>query len=395
MKFQLKKILLVFVLLFCFVSTSFQFILPHQGITSSNQAIKNIALILDSPEFYDSYFINDVLNGFDLVNQTYNMNYTVFPLTNYSKPPITYYYNGRNTNHTELADELVQTEQYDLIVFMGYELRREKKANYLPERYPDTKFLFYDLSGQVPSHSGSSLGDNAAVISFNESHAGYIAGTLAAETLTPQPQKIAMIGSYRGDYDVTNPKPDPRSWQLIAGFQSGFLRKTIDVELSIFYIDYSWESWTSSTKAKELAEELEGQGFDLIFSALQNNNTLGILEGFTKPIITVDSNRSSTAGTVPSVVKNNTKAILTVFENINQSEDNFPGIHPLGLENNVFYPSGWGNVSQNMEEIYTDVVINKLPIPTDIKHAENTPGFEIVAIFGLLLYLPIQKKRKK
>ena len=123
MKFQLEKILLVIVLLFCFVSTSYHIILPHQGAASSNQAIKNIAIILDSPEFYDSSFIDDVLNGFDLVNQTYNMNYTVFPLTNYSRQPITYYYNNTQTNHTELADELAQKDQYDLVVMMGYEHR--------------------------------------------------------------------------------------------------------------------------------------------------------------------------------------------------------------------------------------------------------------------------------
>ncbi|MFX0123926.1 MAG: BMP family ABC transporter substrate-binding protein [Candidatus Hodarchaeota archaeon] len=395
MKFQLKKILLVILLLFCFISTSLHITHLHQGAARSNQVIKNVAIILDSPEFYDSSFINDVLNGFNLVNQTYNINYTVFPLTNYSKSPITYYYKGIRTNHTELADELAKSDKYDLIVLMGYELRREKRDNYLPERYPDTKFLFYDLSGQVPSHPGDSLGDNAAVISFNESHVGFIAGTLAAEAISPQPQKIAMIGTFRNSYDVFDPKPDPRSWQLIAGFQSGFLRNTTEVEFSIYYIDYFWESWTDSDKSKKLAEELDKQDFDLIFSALQNNNTLGIIEGFSKSVVTVDSNRSSTAGTVPSIVKNNTKALLYVFEKFNQSEDNFPGVHMIGLEHNAFYPSGWGNVSKKMEEIYTDVVINKIVIPTDIKHAENTPGFEMIAIFGIILFLQIQKKRKK
>ncbi len=395
MKFQLKKIFLVYVLLFCFLSTSFHIVLPHQGTASSNQAIKNIAIILDSPEFYDSSFANDVLNGFDIVNQTYNMNYTVYALTNYSKSPITYYYNQTSTNHTELADNLVKTGQYDLIVFMGYELRREKKTNYLPNRYPDTKFLYYDLSGQVPSHPGSSLGNNAAFFSFNESQVGFIAGTLTAEVISPQ--KIAMICTYRNSWpsDVTDPKPDPRSWQLIAGFQSGVLRRTTEVELLIYYIDYFWEKWTDSDKAKTLAEDLNKQGFDLIFSALQNNNTLGILEGFTETVVTVDSDRSIIDGTIPCAVKNNTKAILTLFEKFNQSEDNFPGIHTLGLEENVFYPSGWGNVTEIMDEIYTEVVINNIVIPTDIKYAENTPGFEIFILLSILLYISIRKKREK
>jgi len=395
MKFQFKKILLVSVLLFCFLSTNFHMVLAHQGTTSSNQTIKNIAIILDSPEFYDSSFTNDVLNGFDLVNETYNMNYTVYALTNYSKSPITYYYNQTSTNHTELADNLVKTGQYDLIVFMGYELRREKKANFLPNRYPDTKFLYYDLSGQVPSHPKSSLGNNTAFFSFNESHVGFIAGTLTAEVISPQ--KIAMICTYRNSWpsDVSKPRPDPRSWQLITGFQSGVLRSTPEVELLIYYIDYFWEKWTDSDKAKELAEDLNKQDFDLIFSALQNNNTLGILEGFTENVVTVDSDRSIIDGTVPSVVKNNTKAILTLFEKFNQSVSNFPGNHTLGLEENVFYPSGWGNVTGIMEEIYTDVVINNIVIPTNIKHAENTPGFEIFAFLSIILYITISRRRKK
>ena len=396
MKFQLKMKLLVFILLFCFVTSSFHVILPHQGTASSNQTIKNIALILDSPEFYDSSFINDVLNGFDLVNQTYNMNYTVYALMNYSRSPITYYYNETSTNHTVLADNLVQTGQYDLIVLMGYELRREKRTNFLPNRYPDTKFLFYDLSGQAPSHPGSTMGENAAVFSFNESQVGFIAGTLTAEVISPQ--KIAMICTYRNSWpsDASDPKPDPRSWQLIAGFQSGVLRSMPEVELLIYYIDYFWENWTDSDKAKELAEDLDKQEVDLIFSALQNNNTLGILEGFTETVVTVDSNRSIIDGIVPSVVKNNTQAILTLFERFNQSEDNFiPGSHTLGLKENVFYPSGWGNVTEIMEEIYTDVVINNIVIPTDIIHAENTTGFEIFALLSIIVYISIRKKRKE
>ncbi|MFW9905796.1 MAG: BMP family ABC transporter substrate-binding protein [Candidatus Thorarchaeota archaeon] len=396
MKFRLKDIFFVILLFFCFISINFHIILPHEGTARSNQEIKNIAIILDSPEFYDSHFINDVLNGFDLVNQTYNINYTVFQLTNYSRPPITYYYNNSMTNLTQMVNTIYLTEKYDLIVLMGYELRRTP-LDY--SEFTAIKFLYYDISAEKPNRFPKKAEDypkNVALVSFNESQSGFIAGTLAAQTLSPQPQKIAMICSYRNSWpNDVDPKSDPRTWQLIAGFQSGFLRNTTEVELSIVYIDYYWESWTNSEKAKELAEELDKQDFDLIFSPLQNNNTLGILEGFTKPVVTVDSNRSIIDGTVRSVVKNNTKAILTIFEEFNKSEDNFSGIHTLGLEENVFYPNGWGNVTRIMEQIYTDVVISNIVIPTDIKHAENTPGFEIFALLCIILYVPLRKKLKK
>lgn len=401
MKFQLKKIFLVFLLLLCFVSTSYQLILPYKGAASTNQTIKNIAIILDSSEFYDSHFINDVLNGFNVVNQTYNINYTVFQLTNYSRPPITYYYNNSITNLTQMVNTIYLTNQYDLIVLMGYELRRIGLDH---SEFPNIKFLYYDISAETPNRfpkRAEDFPENVALVSFNESHCGFIAGTLAAKTISPQPKKIAMLCTYRNSWpsDIDH-KSDPRTWQLIAGFQSGFLRNTSEVELSIVYIDYFWESWTNSEKAKDLAEDLDKQNFDMIFSPLQNNNTLGILEGIpevTAPedppptVITVDSNRS----TIPCVVKNNTKAIQILFEKFNQSEDNFLGIHTLGLAEDVFYPSSWGNVTSIMDQIYTDVVINNIPIPTDIKHAENTPGFEIFALLSIILYLPLRKKRKK
>ncbi|MFX0016702.1 MAG: BMP family ABC transporter substrate-binding protein [Candidatus Hermodarchaeota archaeon] len=404
MKFKHKKKLLIMIILFAIISTNSSIIPSNQGSASSNQMIQNIAIILDSSEFYDSDFIDDVLNGFDQVNQTYNINYTVFRLANYTSPPIPfektvinrypykafYTIDGYQTNHTQLATELISTEQYDMIVFMGYELRREKKEYFLPSQYNDTKFLFYDLSGEIPSHPGASLGDNVAVISFNETQAGFIAGTLAAVTISPQPQKVAMIGTYRNSRDVFDPKPDPRSGQLMLGFQSGFLRKNADVTFLISYIDYYWGSWTSYTKAKALAQDLDDQGYELIFSALQNNNTLGIIDGFTKSVVAVDSNL------VQRVAKNNTKVIMAMFEAFNKSQNGFlPGVFSFDLADNVFYPNGWDDselVNQAMGEIYTDVVINKIPIGTEIKHAENTPGFSIIAIFGLILSIPISRR---
>lgn len=403
MKVQLRKISLVMILLFCFVSTNSHIISSNGGTASGNQTIENIAIILDSSEFYDSYFIDDVLNGFDLVNQTYGINYTVFQLNNYSSPPnkATYYYNNSLTNLTQMVNKLNATEQYDLIVLMGYELRRNP-LNY--SQYPTTNFLYYDLSGEKPNKFPKKTEDfpeNVALVSFNESHVGFIAGTLAATAISHVPQKIAMIGTYRDSTEIDNPKPDPRSWQLITGFQSGFLRKTTDVEFLISYIDYFWENWTNYDTAIELAEELDSDGYELLFAALQNSNTLGIFDGFSQSVVTVDSDRTFYGRAEPllSVVKNNTKTILSVFEEFNQSQNGFLAkVFPFGLANNTFYPSGWEDsalVEEIMSEIYTDVVINEITIPTNIKHAENTPGFEIAAILGLVLYLSVRYTRKK
>ena len=135
-------------------------------------------------------------------------------------------------------------------------------------------------------------------------------------------------------------------------------------------------------------------------------NGLLLLDGFTGSVVSVDSNRILLNGNnqIRSVVKNNTKTILSMFEIFNQSEDGFlAGVFKFGLADNIFYPSGWEDyeeLNKTMGEIYTDVVISNIPIPTNIKHAVNTPGFEIIAISGLILYLAIsrrypRKKRKR
>ena len=173
-------------------------------------------------------------------------------------------------------------------------------------------------------------------------------------------------------------------------------------------LDYYWKNWSSYTKARGLVEELDDQGYELVFAALQNNNTLGVIDGFTGSVVAVDSDRIITDELEPlKVVKNNTKTILTIFEAFNQSQNGFlSGEFTFGLADNIFYPSGWErndfdseDINKIMGEIYTDVVISKVKIPTSIKHAENTPSFEILTISGLILYLSAtrynRKKRKR
>ncbi len=413
MKFQLKKIIIVSILLLCFVSTDSSFILSNRGSASVSQTVQKVAVILDTPGFYDSYFIEDVTNAFGIVNQTYdNYDIELFPLYNYSfeytpypNYTINYYYDNTTsnetiqTNLTKLSTVLLETGTYDIFFLMGYGLRGVHKDFVNISQYPDTNFIFYDLSGELPYHpSDYPPPDNRLVVSFDEIHVGYIAGTLAVATITPFPQRVAMIGSFDGD---------KRSTQLIAAFQGAILRERTDVDIKIAYLDDGFWGldWRNINNATTLASKLENEGYGLIFAALQNNNTLGVLDGVgTKTrVITVDSNRTllNRPNLVQSVVKNNSKVILSLFDTFNQSQNGFVnGTVTFQLADDVFYPGNFddsGIVNETMAEIYTDIVESSIQIPTDIRHALNTPGFQIISTIVGFLFIPIlaRKKRKR
>ncbi len=383
MKTLLKKLIII-ILLFLGFYTS------YASTGQVDDSIQKIAIIIDSSEFYDASFIDDFLHGFELINQTHeNIDYDVYTLYNYTTINIfpykvNYYYNNSVTNHTVLTEELINTDLYDLIILVGYELRR----GFLDvTEYPDTKFMFYDLSGQSTGYSGTNFPQNLMILSFREKEVGFIAGTLATSVFENSIDKVAIIGTYNGD---------PRSKQLIAGFQSAILRNHTDAKIFISYI----EDFIDSEKAESIATELSTSGFDLIFSALQNNNSLGVQKGVLGPhLISVDTNRSF------SITKNNTKTLLYTFnEIITKGWDNYRTISGgeivFGLEDDVFIPTDWGNdnlVNSTMSQIYEDVIISSLQIPDDINYASNTYGFEgyIIIVIFIFTYIKQHIFKKK
>ena len=111
-----------------------------------NTPLQNIAVIIDSPEFYNSSFTSEIIKAFEDINQTYQIDFDLFQLTNYtlvSANPYTvsYNHNGTLTNHTDLAEDLIGQGIYDLIVVIGYELRREFLDFAV---FDNMNFLFYE-----------------------------------------------------------------------------------------------------------------------------------------------------------------------------------------------------------------------------------------------------------
>ncbi len=371
-----KQVVTLFVLFFFILNIQ----PPEANNASVNEPLQKVAVIIDSPEFYHSSYTDDILNGFRYINRTYQVDYDVFQLTEYTLVnadpyEISYIYNGSITNHTQLIETLIQTNQYDLFVVIGYELRRSFDVS----TYPETDFLFYDLSGEFPSFDGGSIPENLFVVSFKENEQAFLVGALAVTEYYPLPSKIGIVGFWKGD---------ARTRQLIAGFQSAIFRNTTNVDITISYLD----TWIDQEKVRVIGTEFENQDIKLVFAALQANNTLTMVNSFTSGnVVCVDLNQSM------SVMKNNTRVLTEIFRSFNDSQGFFGGISAtFGISDNIYYPNGWSDpftVNKTIVELKEEIVEGDLVIPTDIKLASNTPSFSLLMV--ILIVLPILAKKKR
>ena len=356
----------------------------QMGSSSVNRGTElptKVAVIIDSPEFYHSSFVDDILNGFSLINQTYQINYDIYQLSNFSlvsASPLqfTYSYNSSTTNHTELTQDLINSGEYDLIVLVGYFLRH----NFLEfSDYPETNFLFFDLSGTSPAFEGATIPDNLLIVSYSENQLGFLAGSIFAEDYDPLPQKVAIVGA--GTWD-------PRSRLLMSGFQAGVFRKTTNIDIQLNYLD----TWYDSARVRSFASDLSNQGFEVVFSAFQANHTLEIIETFTGDVISVDLNQTR------SVMKNNSRTLLDIFSAFNEEDGFFGGLSVVyGITDGVFYGNGWLDplkVNETINDIAEAIASEELIIPTNIKTASNTPSFNYFIGFIAFVFIPFYRKKR-
>ncbi|MHA2030081.1 MAG: BMP family ABC transporter substrate-binding protein [Candidatus Kariarchaeaceae archaeon] len=341
--------------------------------------LEKIAIIIDSPEFYHSSFVDGILQGFNVINTTFQIDFDIFHLSNYSVVgtdpyQFAYTYNDTVTNHSQIVEN--NKDNYDLFVIIGYELRR----NFLNfSEYEDNNFLFYDLSGEYPAFSTSEVPSNLYIVSFQDHEEAFLAGSLAVAKYYPLPPKIAIVGTFRSD---------PRSKRLIAGYQSALFRNSTNKDILISYVD----DWVNRAEVQRIGTDLSNQGYSLVFSALQANNTLELDKAFTKgPVVCVDLNIT------PSVMKNNSYVLFDVFNSFNASGGYFGGVVvTYGLSDDIFYGYGWDNpslVNKTITELKEDISSKDLVIPFDIVTASNTPGYSFIILILSITSLMIVKKK--
>lgn len=162
--------------------------------------------------------------------------------------------------------DYTESEEYDLIILMAYHVL--DAANEITERYPDQKFLVYDIV---------SPGNPSMVTqSWAKDQIGFMAGVFAAlmepkgevvingETYTWTPSNVfgSMIG-----VEV------PTTVDTLTGFHAGV--HYINPEAEILYTTVG--SWADQTKAKELAQTMIDGGVNIMFHNA-GGSFLGALE---------------------------------------------------------------------------------------------------------------------
>ncbi len=171
-----------------------------------------------------------------------------------------YTYEGMKRAEKELGietayiEEVAQDEQievirsfaqqgYDIIIGQGGQFGEALQT--VAKEFPEQKFIF-----SVATDTGGVPNLTAATVSY--SHAGYIAGIMAAHTT--QTNKVAFI---------TGEWYDPHR-QMEASFYKGVASVNADIEATAI----TTGSWSDVTQAREAALALVADGYDVLFPCL-------------------------------------------------------------------------------------------------------------------------------
>lgn len=229
--------------------------------------------------------------------------------------------------------ETAVDNESDLVIGVGFKIADTLKE--AAEAYPETKFLMVDnVYEETP--------ENVQTISFNEEQSGYLTGLIAGKMT--ETNKIGFIGGM----DV------PTCSRFADGFEKG--AKEVNQNIEIFR--QFTNSFSDAAKAKAMANQMYGNGADIVFAASGGGN-VGIFESakeLGKYSIGVDSPSHHIAPEViiTSALKNIGQGIINSVEDY--LTDNFKG------GQNVIYDITSGAI--NYED--TDL------IPQEIKEFVNS-----------------------
>lgn len=226
----------------------------------------------------------------------------------------------RALDFEEQFERVAETEDYDLIFVMGWELvdALEQTA----ERYPDQKFIFID--GILEDIDN----ENMLYINFMENEGGFLAGALAslmttsseAEHTNPDRARIGFVGGR--DIPVIN--------NFRVGYEQGAKYVNENVEVTSVFAG----TFDDPGRGLEMARSLYDAGNDIVFNVAGPTGE-GVIQGAAmsrKYAIGVDICQCGDApGFVAgSVLKNVDVSVYNVIEDTLNGEYT-PGAHNYGL----------------------------------------------------------------
>jgi basic membrane protein A and related proteins len=254
-------------------------------------------------------------------------------------------------NLKNLADQ-----DYDLIWGIGFLMAEavRKAAN----DYPNHKF------GIIDSNMNNNVPPNAVAVTFKEEEGAFLVGVIAG--MMTEENKIGFIGGERF----------PLIRKFMYGYKAGVLTVNEDAEIKDVWAD----SFVDASKGKTLANQLYGDGVDVIFHAAGNVGK-GLFEAakdHDKWAIGVDSDQSKLApeNILTSMMKRVDNAIYDVAVKLQAGE--FPGgeVVSYGLEEDGvgYAPTHDAVTDKIIEEVerYKNLIINgSIEVPYDEETFED------------------------
>lgn len=417
------RIKFVLILLFSLFVFNLPVSTPVISSTSSiSDPINNIAVIFDSPDFYHESYFTNIREGLLYTQNFFEFNISYYYM-DYFNDWGNYSLNNTSDKVGNFIDSQNITDTNDLIVLAGFYLSLDinmdlrdntSESCSVPTcppiyyRYPDTKFLIYDIKQFSPASSSINVNDtyvhnvtNVAWVKFSQSEVGFLAGAIAAANIDSL-TSVSMVGTFRPkDFKATVTFGSMN--ENFAGFQAGLLYYGDVTKVDHINIDYLGFN-TDRERATNLGSDLKLSGTDLLFATSYYNNTLGLIDGFSGPnkkMITIDSDLTDDpSGIVVDSIISNSSSVFYYLFNLFNSTGFASGIFEFGILDNAIYPA---TMSQNTEianlyyRIQEDLLEENVVVPNRIAVAQNTPGFSffsiLVSLIPLSLFLLRRSKR--
>lgn len=410
-----KKLLTVVIVLGLFLVSAFASsnlvgtAMAASTAKAESNSVKHVAIVFSTGGLGDKSFNDAAFKGAQEANDT-------------SKVDIVYAVPKTVQDINTYIDKFASEGTYDLIIAIGFSSAGGVNASSL--KYPNQKFAIID--------DNSINRSNVADITFKEQEGSFLVGAMAA--MTSQTGTIGFLGGL--DIPLIN--------KFRSGYEQGAHYINPNVTVISQYAPDPSNPWGDVSGGKQVANTEISQGADVIYAAAGGTG-LGVFDAANESraagklvyAIGVDSNQDyiQPGIVLTSMVKRVDTAVYNLIEATigGTLVSNYMGQwQQLGLAQNgvsmtdMVYTS-WVNNSicsgtttrgQVVDTLKQDIIDGKITVDpllmssTDlagnftVSHAcslaapappktTSAPGFEYSAVFGLLLAVPIIRKKMK
>ncbi len=214
-----KAVLLVAVLLL---------VLPFTALSAQESLIESVCFVTDTAGVNDGGFNSSAFDGMEMASEEFDLETTVIE----SGDAIDY----------EPNVELCVTEGYDAVITVGFLLTDTTFA--AAQANPDVYFVGIDqgYAEALP---------NLVSVTFREDQAGFLVGAMAA--------LMTESGIIGGVYGIDIPP--------VVKFRNGYEQGALYINPDIVTIGAYIDSFDAADRGRALAEQLIGEGADVIFGA--------------------------------------------------------------------------------------------------------------------------------